>query len=220
MIRINLFVSLLILLFSCKEKKEDKDLKTPVVSEKKTAPPIEADIRKCIDNSDTLLDNNTSVKYVVVDTSFTVKLTIDGIDTLLGYRFDCRVPGGLVPELQQSYNNKLCLLRGSGQHYREYLIAYTEKGKINIKYYEIALATDLKNDLVVYQDYDSLTNVVIENFKTGKKKIIVLPDIYSPPFIINSSIKRNILRLEFSDGKTFRSPVILWMQIKRAATNL
>ena len=197
----------ILVLFSCKEK-EKKHVENPA----KTAKPAEEkktkeDIRNCIPDDTAIINTGASVRYVVIDSFFAVKLSINSIDTLLDYRFDCSAPSGLVPDLKIFYKDKMCLVRGYGQHYREYVIAYLENGKMMVRFYETALAENIKRDIVVYQNPDSPKNIVIENFKTGNRRIIVLSDNFDSWRIINSDIKNNILQLDFADGKIFKSTI-------------
>lgn len=164
------------LLLSCQAKQGSK-------TDAEESAAVDSLIERCIPYRDTVLGQGTSVKYVVVDTVYTVKLTINRTDSLLDYRFDCSVPRGLVPSLMASFGDKLCLQRGTGQNYREYLIAYLKDGQMQVKHYEVALAVDLANDVVIFQDYDDLRRIVVENIQTDGKRTVTLPNKYTSTIV-------------------------------------
>ncbi|MDF2188426.1 hypothetical protein [Paraflavitalea sp. CAU 1676] len=155
-------------------------------------------LRGCIPQRDTVVDKNNSMQYIIVDSFYTVKLKVGGIDTLLSYRFDCSVPRGLVPAFHSYSKNMICLIRGSGQHYREFIISYAEDNKIIIKQFETALATDMDNTTVVYQDYSEREKIIVENIRNGRRKTFKIPSKYITD-MPRSSISNGKLKLAFSD---------------------
>lgn len=155
---------------------------------------------ECIDRKDTLLPNTSYVKYVDLDSVLGIKICISNISEVLPYGFDCSTPDGLIPVLHSYYNNIICLKRGYSQNFREFIVYVLKNEKITVRTYEIALATDLPNNIVVYQNYDTLTQIVIENFETNNKNLLEIPEELITEVIINSEIKKNRILLEFSNG--------------------
>lgn len=163
---------------------------------------VRVDSRKwsCIDRKDTLLVNNSYVKYVDLDSVIGIEVCINGISEVLSYGFDCSIPNALVPILHSYSNNRICLKRGQGENFREFIICALKNGKLVNRTYEIALATDLPNNIVVYQNYDTLTQIVIENLETNSKKVLIIPEELITEVIINTKINKHSLLLEFSNG--------------------
>jgi hypothetical protein len=195
------FILCLLLLISCfhtnvDDKVVEKSL--PVIQVKNRADSL---LKKCIPHNDTGLNSNTSIKYIIIDSFFTVKLEINGIDTVLAYRFNCTAPRGLVPVIHSYYRGTLCMLRGGGQHFREFIIAYYDQEKIFIKEYETALATDLVNNFVVYRNYMRQEEIIVENIRTSHKKKLMLPVSYAHQPILDATIKNRKLKLGFSGNK-------------------
>jgi hypothetical protein len=156
----------------------------------------------CFDRTDTIFDNLNSIRYVILDSSFSLKIKIGGVDTLMGYRFNCSTPRVLVPGFYSSSQNMICLKRGYGQHFREFIILYNDHDQIFIKTYETALATDLKNDLVVYRDYDSLHHVIAERIRGGSKNVFIIPEKFRKTTEIpEAEIVRGKLRIKYSSGQ-------------------
>ena len=147
-------------------------------------------------------DHNDSnfVKYIIIDSFYSIELKIGTLDTILAYRFDCTTPRGLVPRLYSNYKDVLCLESGSGRDYREFIIAYLNKSKIVLKRYEIALTENLKRDMIVYRNYNQSAVIVIENFRTNKRRIFKLPAKYESKYIVNATIHRFLIELKFDDG--------------------
>jgi hypothetical protein len=158
-------------------------------------------LRKCILEKDTMIDHKNLIKYVIVDSFYTLKIQVGGLDTLLPYQFDCSVPRGLVPSFYSFFKNTVCLIKGTGQHYREFIICYVENNRIIIKHYETALATDLQNDIVVYQNPDTTKKIYVANIKGVSKKIFNLPAVYAGLPITKTTITKNTLSLIFSNDK-------------------
>lgn len=163
--------------------------------------PNDSMLRHCIPEKDTLFNDGNFIKYVIIDTFYTLQIQVGAIDTLLSYQFNCSVPRGLVPSLYSYYKSIICLIRGTGQHYREFLICYSDSNKIIVNKYETALAANLADNIVAYQSVDSSQNVYIENIKTGKKKSFVIPSKFSSTNISQAIIKDNKLFLHFSDER-------------------
>lgn len=161
----------------------------------------ETSLRRCIGETDTLIDFRNSIRYVVVDTFYTIELKVGGLDTLLPYQFNCSVPRGLVPAFHSFYGNIICLIRGHGFDHREFLIGYVDSGQIVLKQYETALAVDLENEIVVYRDYDKPEHVIVERIKGGGRKIFVIPSSVTASGLPTATILRKNLELKFSDGR-------------------
>jgi hypothetical protein len=130
-----------------------------------------------------------------------LKLQVAGFDTLLPYQFNCSVPKGLVPTFYAFYKNIICLIKGAGQNYREFTICYLNDSKLVIKKYETALATDLRSDIVVYQNYSNPENILAEHIKTGSKKTFIIPLKYRKAGIASTLINNGDIELRFSDGQ-------------------
>jgi hypothetical protein len=159
-------------------------------------------LKECIPQKDTFIDNSNSVRYVIVDSFYTVKVRVGGIDTVLGYQFNCSVPRGLVPVLHSYSKNMIGLIKGSGQHYREFIIIYVNNRRVIIKNYETALATDMGNNIVVYRNEEDQGKIVVENIKNGNKRMFIVPEKYITE-VPRSSISKGKLRLTFSDDSVF-----------------
>ena len=128
-------------------------------------------------------------------------MKVGGIDTLLNYQFNCHVPRGLVPSLHSYFGNAVCLIRGSGQHYKELVIAYIEGENVVLKKYETALATDLKTYTVIYQNYKKPEEIIVEDIKTASKQVFILPARYVNSNIISTSVKNKKLEISLSNGR-------------------
>lgn len=160
-------------------------------------------LRKCILEKDTLIDEINSVKYVVVDSFYTLKIQVGGLDTILPYQFNCSVPRGLVPSFHSFYKNTICLIKGAGQHFKVFTICYADSNRIIVKEYETALTTDLRNDIVVYQNYDSPEIVNIEHIRTKSRKVFTIPSRFLSKIVSKATIEKQKLTLKFSDNKEF-----------------
>ncbi|PSK93099.1 hypothetical protein [Taibaiella chishuiensis] len=167
---------------------------------------VKARLEDCIYRKDTLFDATSSLKYVIRDTFYDVRVQLENKDTMLGYRFDCTVPQGLVPAFYAYHKHTLCLLRGSGQSYREFTICYIHDGRMMVKYYETALAAKLEEDLVVYQDYNEPRKIIMEDIRTEQQKIVKLPGSLTNTAIIRTRISKNKLVIELANEQqiTFR----------------
>lgn len=64
----------------------------------------------------------------------------------------------------------VCLVRGFGQHYRQFIISYINENKIIIKYYETALTTDIDKAIVEYKDENRQEEIIVENIRSGSQK--------------------------------------------------
>jgi len=174
----------------------------------KPTPPANAphtDHFACMPDRDTVIDSRNRVEAVRVDTSFTIKLTLDGLDTLLNYRFSCPMHEGLVPGFYAYSKGAFVLLRGYGFHYREFVVVYREGKTLVCKYYETALAAIPEDTLLVYCNYDS-QKVMIENFRTDEREEIAIPSRFRPDEIPEASIRNGKLLLTFSNG-SFKYPI-------------
>lgn len=180
--------------FNAREMKADNNNQRPLQHS-------DTSLRQCILEKDTLLDDDNFIKYIIIDTFYTLKIQVGGLDTLLPYRFTCSVPRGLVPSFYSFYRNTICLIRGTGQHYREFTICYNENNHIVINKYETALATSLEKGIVVYQNYDSLQLINVENIRTKEKRTFTIPAKFLSSNISQTIIKSNKLLLKFTDNK-------------------
>jgi hypothetical protein len=196
----NILVIISAMLFSCANN-ADYNHKNKNITEEGQSGKNDTSLRKCILERDTLIDSENSIKYVIIDSFYTLKIQVGGLDTLLPYHFNCSVPRGLVPSFYSFYKNIICLIKGAGQHYREFTICYVNDDRIILKKYETALAADLKSDIVIYQSYDNPENIIVENITTENKKIFTIPSRYATLGISNALINKGKLQLKFSDGK-------------------
>jgi|GEM_PF-2681049 hypothetical protein len=190
-------IALVVLLFSCNSA--DKKNEASALS----AQQLKDSVRACILDDDAVINKQTAVQYVVVDSFYTVKLKVNGMDSTLAYQFNCSTPPSLIPVLSLSSDSAICLQNMSAQDHKTFLIAYPDNNKLAIKNYEIALTTQLNNSIVIYQDEKS-SDIVKENFRTEKKQHYSLPDQYHLPVKItkaNILTSSNQLRLEFSNDK-------------------
>jgi len=189
-------IVLIALLFSCNSAVK-KDAPTSLELRKDL-------IAKCINENDTVINSKTSVEYVVVDSFYTFKIELNGIDsTLTDYKFDCSTAPLLVPALYAVSDSAICLRSTTGQDYKDFLIAYPNNDKLVIKNYEMALVAQLSNNVVIYQD-EKTSDIVKANFRTDNTQHISLPKQYCLPVRItkaNILTSSNQLRLEFTNGK-------------------
>jgi len=160
----------------------------------------------CMPN-DTMINKNR-VRYIGGDSTFSVKITIDEHDSILPHRFSCSVPPDLFPTLYAEAKGVICLRRSSGRDFIEFIICYVDNSKMFLRTFEIALAIDLKNDNVIYQNYDSLEYVIVENYKTGYQQIVKIPPEIISPRVYDAGIKNNSLTLLFFDDKKLTVPYI------------
>ncbi|WEK37960.1 MAG: hypothetical protein P0Y53_10660 [Candidatus Pseudobacter hemicellulosilyticus] len=188
---------LLFLFISCgiNNVKQEKYVNGPSETKSKS----DSALYHCIPKSDSIIDARNSVRYVVIDTFYTVKIRLDGLDTLLPYKFNCLVPEGLVPSVYSFSNNSFCLLRGAGFDYQEFTISYVEDNKIVLKYLETAIVADLKREIVAYRSGNASDSIVVENFVSGQKKAFSLPQEQQNLSIYKGVFKENNLVLFFSD---------------------
>lgn len=193
------FILFSIALISCSGNKIN-DVKS--ISKSK-ADSIGNPLKRCILEKDTIFDNGNSIRYVVFDSFYTVQIKLNGEDTLLPYQFNCSVPRGLVPSFHSFYNNIICLIRGYGFNYRAFTICYNDSDQIVIKDYETALATDLRNDIVVYQDTSNSSNIIIQKIHNEQRKIIQIPKSFQNTNVVNTEIKGPKVIINFADGKLF-----------------
>ncbi len=193
MLYMKIFYLLLILLFiSCQSPKEK------IIISENTVYSYKTDLSKCIP-ADTLLKNKSSVRYVKSDSSFDVEVQINGKRNLLGFGFDCTAPNGLVPKIYLSNESILCLKRGYGQHYREFIICHLNKDSIEIKEYETALDFNYLTNEVAFQKYDSAEMIYVENVASAKKKAFVLPHNLKYKKILLANLKKQKLFLQFEN---------------------
>jgi hypothetical protein len=188
-------IVLIALLFSCNSPKKDGPTSLELRKDS---------IAKCINENDTVVNSKTSVEYVVVDSFYTFKLELNGIDsTLTSYKFDCSTASALVPALYAVSDSAICLRSTSDQDYKDFLIAYPDNNKLTIKNYEMALVAQLSNNVVIYQD-EKTSDIVKANFRTDNTQHISLPKQYCLPVKItkaNILTSSNQLRLEFTNDK-------------------
>jgi hypothetical protein len=189
-------IVLIVLLFSCNSAVK-KDGPTSLELRKDS-------IAKCINENDTVVNSKISVEYVVVDSFYTFKIELNGIDsTLTSYKFDCSTESALVPTLYGVSDSAICLRSASGQDNKDFLVAYPDNDKLTIKNYEMALVAQLNNNVVIYQD-EKTSDIVKANFRTDNTQHISLPQQYCLPVRItkaNILTSSNQLRLEFTNGK-------------------
>lgn len=160
----------------------------------------ETDLNFCMPKIDTIIDGKNAINLVPFDTFYTVKIKVEGIDTSLSYKFNCLTAKGLVPTLYSFYEGTLCLIAGSGFDYRQFTIAYAYGNKVKLKDYETALATDLKNDLVVYKDYDHPEKLIVQDFKTDAKKEFIIPSKFTISEIPEAVVEHGKVQLRYSNG--------------------
>lgn len=165
---------------------------------------IAARVKNCIPPDTSI--KTVGVRYFDRDSVFQVQVWIEKYDTILPTYFDCNIPFGLVPIIYSVSNDIVCLLKGYGQNYRIFIICYLEKGKIILKQYETAMFTDLKNERVVYQEYNNPTRIIVENIRTGKKQI----------FNINSKP----IYSHFHEGKIENNKLILFVDSSKIVFQL
>jgi len=158
-------------------------------------------LQQCIHENDTIINEANAVNYVIIDSFYTLKVKIGGLDTLLPYQFDCSVPRGLVPSIHSYYKNTICLMRGHGFDYREFVIGYVNNNQIVLKQYEIGLIADLKNDIVVYRNYNQLEKIIVEDIKKENKKTFIIPSNLATTGISSAAILKGRLQVKFSDGR-------------------
>jgi hypothetical protein len=96
-----------------------------------------------------------------------------------------------------------CLIRGSAFDYREFVLVYESEGEIILKNYETALVADLKRNLVVYRNYKQPEKIEVENIKTGKKKVFLVPNEMISAGIPNVFFLKNGISLIYSNGRKF-----------------
>lgn len=156
-------------------------------------------INDCIPR-DTIV-GNIGLMYLKRDTFFSVKVMIDKRDSILSYEFNCSTPPVLIPSLYSVSKDILCLKRGYGQEYREFIICFNVEEKMTIKKYETALVADLTKGIVVYQDYDNNNNVYVENIKSGSRKAFTIPSKIISRHVSNTTIINDKLKLKFTDDK-------------------
>lgn len=162
------------MILSCnqqEEKKPSSEIKKEQKSKEVNLTALSRD-KECIPGDTSI--RTVGVRYINKDSVFQVQVWIDKYDTILPYFFDCIIPFGLVPKLYDASKDIVCLLRGYAQEYRTFIVCYLEKGKIIIKEYETAMFTDLKNDRVVFQEYNDPKKIYVENIRTGYRKIFVI----------------------------------------------
>src|SRR5688500_9983110 len=123
-IRSFVYITILLLFTSCVNRSIDKKITEKEVPGFSSENRTNSTLKECMPRNDTDINSNTSIKYIIIDSSFTIKLKINDIDTTLDYRFNCTAPPGLVPVIHSHYKNMICMLRGGGQHFREFVIAY------------------------------------------------------------------------------------------------
>jgi hypothetical protein len=128
---------------------------------------------------------------------------VNGLDTLLPYKFDCNTPKGLIPTFYSYHKGMFCLIRGSAFDYREFVLVYESEGEIILKNYETALVADLKRNLVVYRNYKQPEKIEVENIKTGKKKVFLVPNEMISAGIPNVFFLKNGISLIYSNGRKF-----------------
>ena len=197
-LKLNYFFFLLAFI-SCKARKNESHLSNHLNKIKDVR--FKLDLKKCLPK-DTIVNNKISVNYIIQDTSFNVKVQINGTDTLLGFGFDCSAPPGLIPKLYAANENTICFFHGYGQHFREFIICQLNEKLIHIKRYEVALAFDKQNNNVAFQNYDSPDSINIENIKTKKIKTILLPNDLKYKRIFSATLAKQRLNLKFEDRKT------------------
>ena len=154
--------------------------------------------RKCFNLHDTLIDNIT-IHYLIADTNYTLQIAINGIKKNV-YEFNCKVPGGLVPQYYSSYHDQVCFKRGYGSDFREFIVYYLKESQIIEKKYETALIANMRDSIVILKD-DNTDDIIIENIITHKKKKIILPKQYRYERIQNVSLYNDNLQIEFDKGK-------------------
>lgn len=194
----NCIIFAVIILYSCSNS-EIRDRETQVVKE--SLQDTNSLLRNCIAEKDSFWDTDNFIKYVVIDSFYTVKLQINSIDTLLPYKFNCSTPKVLVPSVSSIYKDKICLIRGSGQHYREFTVSYLSNNKLIMKQYETALAINLKDNLVAYQNIDSTQVVYIEDIVSNKKKSYIIPSSFFSSNLVKANLSRNKLNLLFDNNR-------------------
>lgn len=183
-------ISLLFILNSCKEE----GIKKHNIDKSKKS---ESDIRKCINHSDTAFGSNNSIKYIVIDSFYTLKIKLNRADTVLDFQFNCSVPYGLVPVLHSYSEHTICLVIGTGQHYREFFILSDYNDSLIINRFETALTTDLKNNKVVYFSNESL---IVEDIKLKSKEEYKIEPIPISKNIQKTNLQSDNVQIIFTDS--------------------
>lgn len=157
-------------------------------------------IANCMRNIDTVLDDNKYIKYVVLDSFYDVKVGIKNTDTLLGFKFDCTTPGGLVPNYFLQTKDKLYLKRGYGQHFREVIICGLSNGKIEVDRFESEVAYEAKYDFAYKENIDD-DKLILQDLRANKRKILSIPKNLAEDTIVKTEISKNNVVLNFPRDK-------------------
>lgn len=142
----------------------------------------------CIGRTDTIIENK-SVKYITKNNFIQVKITIDGIDTLLSDSINCCSQA--IPSFRLSKDNFVFLEKGHGFYYREYIMICKKENRLIIKNYETAVHIDLKREVLVYRNTENRRALHFVYYKLQKEKVVFLPTDYEGGEILNAWFKNN-----------------------------
>jgi hypothetical protein len=198
LVKINYLIICILLFARCAYKSNKEITKNKVIADTvKLVKNDKGNFRNC-SRKDTIINDNFLIKYIPISSFYSIKLEINNVDTLLNYKFDCNTPRGLVPSYYTHTAQYLCLLRGSGQYFREFIITYVDNGSIKSKVYETAICVDLSKELVAYQDANKTEIIYVEHIKSGNKKKFLISK--SKPNIIKQGQLKNFrLEIKFID---------------------
>lgn len=173
----------------------------------------------CIYKGDTTLANGNSVKYINMDSFYTIKISINGYDTLLDYKFDCNTAYKNVPRYFFYSENSLFLTTNTSPNYRHLVACELVNGHFFINHYMTERPEISDKDFCAYKiisDKSKLYATGIFNLQNNYRRSgklnkstlhFSLPETYQNYLIDHSEIHDKSISVYFTNNKKLDIPI-------------
>ncbi|MEO8146980.1 MAG: hypothetical protein ABI723_05045 [Bacteroidia bacterium] len=179
----------------------------------------DSSIYQCMYKWDTIISEGTFVKYIVVDSFYTVEVSIQGKDTILGYQFDCRSPHKYVPKFFYNDSNSIYLVVCSSPNDGEITICELINGQMKMDSYRMERSAESNRDIFIYKIASDKTKLFAKGAFNLKKernlfsennkaiKMISLPKEFQDDTIGMTEVKEIEIVVNFTNGKRLILPL-------------
>ncbi len=167
------FLLLIITIISCNEKKENQSIDLKLFD--KSNDSIESDINvnneDChlwLSDADTVLSNGTFIRYIIKDQKVRIEWGNKKFRRILTNSYECDGAPSWVPTIRWSTSKYIGLKYGCGSPcWGTIILPLNDRDSVIERMYD--LEKDLKNNKIVYLDYETYDKLIVENFETGNK---------------------------------------------------
>lgn len=176
-------------------------------------------IADCMYAGDTVLANGTSVKYINLDSFYTIKVGINGHDTVLAYKFDCSTPYRYIPKYFFYSGSSLFLSTSTSPNYRHLVVCELANDHFVINQFMTERPDNSDKDFFVYKINSDVSklyatgifNSVAKYNEVGKSntstRSFSLPQPYQHYLIDHSEINEKEILVYFTNNKSISIPI-------------